>query len=508
MKLLLLKTLLQRRARDEGFTLPMVIALGFVMILLGMTNIVKSSEENLNAITQNSSSDALAVAEVGITKYRELLNQNRILTIYNDDQWNTNANVTGQACNDLTTTPTGWEDGGTATAPNDTTKWWELREDTDGDGTDELIGEYRLVSYQYDIDDDDFDSSTPPTNNNGQFSPSDDNANTTDDFTFNDVTYDPLGVIGTSNSPEGYNPTGILTVQGRSTDGSEAQIKVEIPLRINQNDLENLDPALWIGSTDTTYLANLNGNLGSLTVTDGNVVIIDAASAGSSGCSDPADGASYTVISDAREVPSISSIASKRTEAVNAGINNSIPVTSPAVLGKTDDDPYVTPPSGATFDEDIHCANISDCRYYYDLSATDITAVTETDGIAKVTLYVDGNLNINQDLGSNVSSSYLEIYVTNSGSITIDSDSTNTINALIHAPESQLTVNGTGTVKINGSVWVDKFVNNATVEIEPDTTRISSLNTAPSYKLYSTATARTPRPLTGSPTNWVREEVQ
>jgi hypothetical protein len=73
MKLLLLKSLLQRRARDEGFTLPMVIALGLVMLLLGAISITTANEENITAITQNSKSDALAIAEIGVARYRETL---------------------------------------------------------------------------------------------------------------------------------------------------------------------------------------------------------------------------------------------------------------------------------------------------------------------------------------------------------------------------------------------------------------------------------------------------
>ena len=186
MKLLLLKTLLQRRARDEGFTLPMVIAIGLVMLLLGTINIVKSSEENISAISQNSSSDALAIAEVGVTKYRELLNQNRILTVYNQDQWTNNAasvnylgdgtlvniNVPGQTCNNITTTPTGWNAGASPAAPSNINKWWRLEENIDGVAGNEFIGEYRLVSYIYDID------NNLATNNNGQFVPNDDIANT------------------------------------------------------------------------------------------------------------------------------------------------------------------------------------------------------------------------------------------------------------------------------------------------------------------------------------------
>ena len=536
MKLLLLKVLLQRRARDEGFTLPMVIALGLVMLLLGTTNIVKSNEENLNAITQNSTSDALAVAEVGVTKYRELLNQNRILTVHNHNKWTSNnvtvgantVDVVGQTCTDMTTTPTGWEDNGTTAAPNDTTKWWEIRENIDGTAGDELVGSYRLVSYEYDIDGDSLSEDKDNDGNLDDTTPDDENGNfnVLADVNSNYPT-DTSNDNDTDDDGES-DALGILTVQGRSTDGSEAQIRVEIPLRINQEDMASLAPALWIGSSDTSYTSNLASNIGgdatasSLTIPNtSNIVLSDGASSGSSGCTASTTIGTKSVVSDARQIPSIADLTNIVTNSTySAHINNALPPSTDR-LGNTGDEPFVVPTDGSTFDKTIHCKNISNCRYYYSLSTTtDINTVMETDGIAKVTLYVDGNLNINQDIGSNVSSSYLEIYVTSAGKITIDSDSVNTIKAFIHAPGSELEVTGSGTVNIQGSVWVDKFINGAQVNFgipkvisgttvyEAETTRVSSKASVPSYEVYSTISNREPRPLTNAPTNWIKEEVK
>ena len=498
----------------------MVIALGLVMLLLGTTSIVKSSEENLNATIQNSSSDALAIAEVGVTKYRELLNQNRILTVHNHNKWTSNnvtvgtntVDVVGQTCTDMTTTPTGWEDDGTAAAPNDTTKWWEIRENIDGTAGDELIGSYRLISYEYDIDGDSLSEDEDNDGNLDDTTPDDENGIFTNLADVNsDYPTDTSNDNDTDNDGES-DAVGILTIQGRSTDGSEAQIKVEIPLRINQDDMTTLAPALWIGSADSTYLGSLNTNLGgnNLTITNGNAVITDGTASGGAVCADPADGTNFTVISDARDLPSIDSIVNKITEVSGVSENTSFPSAAPFVVGQTTDNPYVTPPSGETFDKDVHCSSISDCIYYYSLGSMDTSGATETDGIARVILYVTGNVTIDRNLKSSISSNYLEIYVTSSGKVTIDSDNASEIDAFIHAPDSELEVTGSGTVKINGSVWVDKFTNTtgATVEIEPDTTRISSRASIPSYEVYTTTADRPPRPLTSSPTNWAREEVE
>ena len=510
MKLLLLKTLLQRRARDEGFTLPMVIALGLVMLLLGTINIVKSSEENIAAINQNSSSDALAVAEVGVTKYRELLNQNRILTIYNQDQWTnnnlqvnlgsvatpvpTNVNVVGQTCNSMTTTPTGWKDGGTPAAPNSTTKWWKLAENIDGTAGDDPIGEYRLVSYVYDID------NNPTTNNNGQFVPNDDNQNDDDSFGFNDTP-------GTTNNPNPpglpYNTKGILTVQGRSTDGSVAQIQVEIPLRIN--DLENFAPVLWVGSGAIASPGTL-----SIPNLEDNIVLKSSGT----GCATPAAIAGNSnVISDARNLPAIVSVPTDSTK------KNSISTINTTSSRMTLPRPVATPDN-----------KNDQGRFLYEVSTVNIANNNlETDGIAKVTLYTANDVDISSSDGntvtignknaanptnftaanSSVSSQNLEIYVTGSKTITIETNTSGIVNieGFIHARDAILDIQGSGTVNINGAVWVKEFKNTATVNIRSDKTDTTIAPEA-SYKFYTTSATMTPRPLTSGPTNWVREEVQ
>ncbi len=491
MKLLLLKILLQRRARDEGFTLPMVIALGLVMLLLGAVSIVKSSEENINAISQNSSSDAIAIAEVGVTKYRELLNQNRILTIYNHDQWDTNATITAQTCDDVTTAPSNWKYEGTAAAPNDTTKWWEIQEDS-VDPVDP-IGEYRLVSYTYDIDGD------LTTNNNGQFAPDDDNPNATDAFAFNDTA--------------GYNTRGILIVQGRSPDGSEAQIQVEIPLRINN--LENFAPVLWVGSGAIAAPGTLDiPNL------DDNIVLRSAGT----GCSTPAAIAGNSnVISDPRNLPAIDSVPTDATKKNSIGAINT--TASKKLLPVPP--PPTTPPTPTDNKDD-------NGRFLYEVTTINVANNDlVTDGIAKVALYTTGDININGNttntitIGNSnaanlanfnngnttntaVSSHNLEIYVDGNRTININPDGgTVNIEAFIHAPDATLNITGSGTVNINGAVWVNNFNNTgtATVNIRSDKTDTTTAP-EPSYKFYTTSATRTPRPLTSTPTDWIREEVQ
>ncbi|HEY9771086.1 MAG TPA: hypothetical protein V6C71_21760 [Coleofasciculaceae cyanobacterium] len=525
MKLLLLKTLLQRRARDEGFTLPMVIALGLVMLLLGAVSITTANEENLTAITQNSRSDALAIAEVGVARYRELLDRNRILTVYDE-----RLPTTGEKVADIPVTNAQtklW--GRTEVCSSDIANFRQGAtpqdiadtQDLDNDGnTTEIIGSYSLVSYDY-VNNIPYDNtkpinknSTPPnipdTNKNGDFNLTNDGAN-------NDA-------------------IGKLTVKGTAPDGSAAQIQVDIPIRINLADMTNLAPALWIGSNTP--------NLGNLTIGNGNVVIQDLpVTTGTTrdGCRSFSSLASTTprrpVISDSRSIPSIQKIidnvASARTALTKptpSTINT--PIASPGQLlfGATTDKPY-NPDANNT-----NCFNIKLCRYYYEFGSTtsDLTSLAVpastlvdtdllTDGIARTTLLLNQPLTINA-IAKNVKigstspaandSNTFEIYVNGNNNITINATGRNvTINAFIHAPQSTLTINGSQNVVINGSVWVKNFVNSASgVTISPDTisreaTTDNSSTSGKGYEFYSTTSSRTARPITGSPTNWKTEEV-
>ena len=476
MKLLLYRVLLQRRARDEGFTLPLVIGLGLVMTLLGTINLTSANEEKLNALTQNSRSDALAIAEIGVTRYRELIDKNRILAINDSTAWagigelceGNIANFLEGQSNDITLA----EDG--------------LELNNDGDTTDTFVpGSYQLVSYDY-VGAANFDVTSDLANN------------------------DPIS---------GNPATGVLTVRGTTPDGQgNAQIVVDIPIRINIEDLNNLAPALWVGDNTIS-----GADLGTLNIDDnsgdnGNIVIRDRAitTSGSEadGCGDFATLATATslpIISDARDIPSIQPIIDTISGA-GGQVNTTVDAAS-EIVGSTSELPYTESWAGANFNQNVDCADIRDCRYYYNLGGQTFSSDVKADGIANVTMYIDGTLNINvpaggMSIGSDVSSNYFEIYVDNGQDITINTGGNNlTIDAFIHAPESTLTINGSGTVTINGSVWVNDFVNNATVNITPDLSGISSSASDRAYKFYTTTTNRTPKPLTERPSNWRTEDI-
>lgn len=539
MKLLLLKTLLRRQAKDDGYVLPIVIAIGLVMVLLGAVNLTGANEENLNAITQNSRSDALGIAEVGIAKYREMLDKNRILTVYNRDQWTSNnlngVDVAAQTCDNITDTLNGWANNdydGLATVPDfeppTGTKgkdyWRAVTLDEtvvstdlngDGDATDNSvdIGWFKIVDYEYDND-----MTLGDGDDGGIFSVVSD-ANTDDD----DPTQANFGTLTVANRDENdfdddgrSDARGILTVKGRTSDGSEAQIEVEIPIRVN--DLNNFAPVLWIGDSaiptpGTLNIPNPNANA--------NIVLTTNAGAG---CTSPGAIAGNTnVLNDPRGIPPIISdpagvAASPGVLAIPAILdaNKNILNNLNTSIGGAN---LLLPRPLATQDN-----KTIDDRFLYDIDNLTVTQNNlQIDGVAKVSLYVRDSFSITNTGGtlsignfnaatSNVSSHNLEIYCGNDvNTIDINTGSagdTINIEALIHAPNAVLKVTGSGNLNVNGALWVKNINNgaNATVTIRGDQTDTTT-GSEPSYKFYTTSANRTPRPLTGSPTNWKTEEV-
>ena len=526
MKLLLLKILLQRRAEDEGYVLPMVIAIGLVMVLLGAVNLTSAKEESFNAITQNSRSDALGIAEVGVARYREMLDRNRILTVYNRNRWTSNnvngVDVAGQTCDVITDTANGWASNELPGTAFSAANWRAVTADEsvvgrdlndDGDATDNgvNIGWYKIVDYEYDIDGalggTDNDAAIDATDDDGNFSLVRDIdpthpavLNPSVDITTGVVTNTDNDVDNDGNS----DARGILTVKGRTPDGSEAQIEVEIPIRIN--DLNNFAPVLWIGNGAITTPGTLNFPNDA---TD-NVVMANVPSS-LTGCpTNPPIAGITNFINDPREIPPV--IANPSSVAATNKNNLGTVTTNGGRLR--------LPRSNAT--PDNRTANGE--RFLYEINGLTITNNDfVTDGIAKVSLYVNNTFNITNTGGtlrvgnfnfasSNVSSHNLEIYVDSSvGQINIDTGGVGDeiqIEALIHAPNSTLSVTGSGDLTINGALWIADINNTSTgtVTIQGDRTDTTT-GIEPSYKFYTTSANRSPRPLTSSPTTWKTEEV-
>ena len=495
MKLLLLKILLQRRNRDEGFTLPMVIAIGLIMILLGAVNILSAGEEDLLAISDNQKNKALAIAEVGVARYRQLLDKNRMLTVYSNNQWSSLTNT----C-DISSTVNNFADS---------TDWKQVNNGT------ENIGQYRIVSYIYDIDNSRDADKNLLSDNNNQFAPNSDEADTTDFYTFNDTPYNPA-------TGDGYNPKGVLTVKSEATDGSVAQVEVEIPVRINRNDMTNLSPALWIGDRTVT-------RPGTLTINDGNIVLSQPATGTTAGCTVPANVSGITPISDPRPLPNIISepaaslINSENITPVPNNLANLDPrydefrgennqLENMLLLGAKE---------ASTASPQLHKKWKTDAEgfdYFFYKAPSGITlnnTKLATDGQSRVILYVEGDINLTNNAslqaGSKFTREYksvgLQVYVNGSQNINIDpGGGTVRIKGLIHAPESTVNITGSGNVEIEGAMWVKNWNNtgSANVKITADNAGVGSDK---AYLHYLGTDNRAAKPITGAPTDWEVQEA-
>ncbi|MGV2829295.1 DUF7305 domain-containing protein [Myxosarcina sp. GI1(2024)] len=471
---LLLKTLLIRRARDEGFVLPVAVALGLIMALLGTFSIVQSSEENLSATVQNEKSKSLAAAEAGVSRYLNLIARNRPIALYDNADWSswdstpTPAGVpTNGLCNiysEISDAIDGWEDVVSST------------------GTYDDLGQYRLISYQYL-----------------------DNTN---------------AVV-----PSGTTPTdltkGRLIVEGRASSGdtSATRVQVDIPVRREQPDLSNFDPALWIGSPQVTNIGgnNLkvgdnNGGLRNLDPADGdtyNTIVFSDPAGGAEECNiptvsnQPSSDNTTQVIYQAYSLPDTPAEPTKYILITSTQLNNALAAgaslpyrfTSPNISSAEDSSGYF--------------------HYIINGNLTIDNTLSVTTG-AKVILYVcgditidnsGGTLNINQ--GGNTSE-FLEIYgnyvdsgvvtrfntvcgATTTQNITLQGSGTTNITAFIHAPDAEVKTNSDPTVNFTGAIWVDDWNDTSTnsdIIITPD-----------SYESYSSRQTMV-IPSIGAPTDW------
>ena len=508
MKFLLVKALLLRRTKDEGFTLPIVIAIGLMMILLSAVNLARSSEENLNTLSQQGLSNAIAMAEAGVIRYRELLDKNRVLAVYNLSEWTTENFVTSQVCDVISSSGNGWanddnDGGGTAFNAN---MWREIKLND----SDPPIGYFKIVNYIYDRDGD------LTTDNNGEFSQLSDRDEPTDGIAnpFNATRNNHNDVDDDGES----DARGILTVKGRSLDGSEAQIQVEIPIGVNTQEMDNLSPALWIEQNNDNITSVGNNN--TLTIGGGGNVVLYRPS-GSGDCDNTTITAidNESTISDPRKLPPLIDLTDKNVKEISSNM------TDDPDFDKYDgyedgDQALILGTDAANHDsaENIepNVEGENETRYYYRTPGTSDLNIDSgerllTDSESKVLLYVGGDLNIDVSTddvtigsasGDAASSRFLEIHV--AGNVNIQGNNTVNIRALIHAPGTPSNPN-TGTVKItnfptvtvNGSIWAKNWDNTSgIVTITPD-----------DYQYYRITRERTPSPITYRITDWERQDV-
>lgn len=139
---------------DRGFVLPLVIMMGLVLIVASLGIVASSHNNQKNTIAQKSTAEGLAIAETGVTRILDLINQNRYISMFPDC---ISRNSSTGACNDSTTSPRpqSWATitsfptvtvCGTAGSPSEVQAVASTQNWVAVNGSDT---QYRLINYQY-----------------------------------------------------------------------------------------------------------------------------------------------------------------------------------------------------------------------------------------------------------------------------------------------------------------------------------------------------------------------
>lgn len=526
MKIFLLKILFINQTKDKGYVIPIVFALGLIMTLIGTISIFQSGDDEIISISQRKTSQALAAAEAGVSRYRELINSYKVIAMYdacNDvdtdtdeigDKWGT-----GTTCSEDSGVIS-WASG---TIPNLNTSYCPAEGSTIGQnaaniqalasrnwqniGSDATQGQYRLIDYIY-------------------------NPGTYDGTT---ASYDP-------------QPTGTLTVEGRVNQNNTtlaneqgaavSSIQVELPVQpgIQNPDgnisidsfLNGFNPALWItGATGDIDLGDIRVN--------GNIVVTDADCDFSDGSGNEYDlpvtddffnSANNSVVVDPRSVQ----IFPDPTATLPPGVTDIADINEIELTELTTESLPINGATSTTVNGDV--------VYYYKLTDGSGTAVDlvlaggNTINIrrnSKVVLFVEGNINMNADGGAiNVNpdtvnnSSHLEIYLTDSGgtigSIQFEGNSEINIKALLHAPGSPVTVVNEPNVTFTGAMWVENFIGNTVADFDINVDSAGSAIAEAQYDQYLNYTfvnnvlipsnARVADPIIAPPSSWETQATQ
>jgi hypothetical protein len=140
--------ILMTRPDEKGFALPMAMGMGLFLILIAMMMMYRSQGDRVSANTQQSTTRGLSAAETGVTRYQDLINQNRAIATYPNSGTTSWANPSGisgiSGCSTTTTTISTYS----------STAWQDVDPIASGDSdaakeAKRSKGQYKLVSYAF-----------------------------------------------------------------------------------------------------------------------------------------------------------------------------------------------------------------------------------------------------------------------------------------------------------------------------------------------------------------------
>jgi Tfp pilus assembly protein PilX len=131
---------------DKGFVLPLSVAVGAILMLLGVMMIMRASQGDKTAIAAKSNSRSQAVAEAGLTHFQSFLNRNRILATA------CSTNTAAPNCTSLPANPLTWNNFCPQTSPpNPSTPgaYANILNDWNNLNNAAENGQFRLVKYAF-----------------------------------------------------------------------------------------------------------------------------------------------------------------------------------------------------------------------------------------------------------------------------------------------------------------------------------------------------------------------
>jgi hypothetical protein len=408
--------MLDRSRNQQGFALPIAMGMGIVLLLIGISTVVRSQADGTAATTQKTTARGLSAAETGIGRIQETINIARPIALYPACiSWST----TDNSCADTASSAASWKNPATilnvSTGCPGSLSTTEIaaiasRDWKDVDSADASKGQYRLVNYTY--------------------------ATATSTGT--------LTVEGRVNQ----NGTGSTATSELNTSISRLQVNIPVVKASNGASM----PALWIGSATGTNMQSDR--------VKGNIVVNACALSGT--LPTPAnlsDTTAYSVKAIRRNLPGTPSLPSTYTDLTTGTVT---PWTT--TLPRSTDLPYTDSKGTA--------------RYAYLVknldNPTGSSQINLTNTSVKVDLFVQGDINLsgNPDINPSGSSSQLRIFGNEStgGSSykygcasgvtcptsTVHFEGTGTINAFVYAPAGVGSVNGGGSTNGNfkGALWL------------------------------------------------------
>ena len=77
--------------KKPGFALPLALMIGLVMLTIGIGMIGRTQGDQSKVTAQRIKADGLSVAEVAVTQVQQLIDENRLLSMYDSTSWSSSA---------------------------------------------------------------------------------------------------------------------------------------------------------------------------------------------------------------------------------------------------------------------------------------------------------------------------------------------------------------------------------------------------------------------------------